>query len=422
MPTVIETTASAFKSSSSLLWLLIAFVIVGVFLPTPSTANPVAAPASSFQSSPPPETLFATCHFSDSSLIVIEEKLNQLFVRLSDGSGGSDGEEHQKKMPADEMKHHQQQQQQPKKKKLLSEAIEKEEEENDDDGSIERLNSTYRSLVNRFAQVPEEESPLPALGRMRRQIWETLNNVPRAHYPNDGFAFGDRPFTLDEEEEWENEVEDSEAPSSTIATTTTTTETPVPSTAASAAKDSKISVVHSLPPKWHSMLVTCLEHYRILKRIILFERFLRSQQDEQQKKEQQQSVKEKLINKLKDSLQQNHYQKLQMKYHHQQQAGRPSPGWHQKMICSISRRLMDMSACLQLYGACLLANKVLIAGFAAVIMLILVLNCFRFSGEELMFHKWASQHCRCASSIQACLLFLFSFEQAKLLSKCALVQ
>ena len=385
MPTVIETTASAFKSSSSLLWFLIAFVIVGVFLPTPSTANPVAAPASSFQSSPPPETLFATCHFSDSSLIVIEEKLNQLFVRLSDGNGGSDGEEHQKKMPADEMKHHQQQQQQPK-KKLLSEAIEKEEEENDDDGSIERLNSTYRSLVNRFAQVPEEESPLPALGRMRRQIWETLNNVPRAHYPNDGFAFGDRPFTLDEEEEWENEVEDSEAPSSTIATTTTT-ETPVPSTAASAAKDSKISVVHSLPPKWHSMLVTCLEHYRILKRIILFERFLRSQQDEQQKKEQQQSVKEKLMNKLKDSLQQNHYQKLQMKYHHQQQAGRPSPGWHQKMICSISRRLMDMSACLQLYGACLLANKVLIAGFAAVIMLILVLNCFRFSGEELMFHK-----------------------------------
>lgn len=323
--------APSFKATSNLFWVVLAVMAVftGNF-PSPSTANPMVAHSPMHPGSP----MWATCHFADNSLIVIEEKMNQLFICLKDGNG-TQSEPNQKKKEANE---------------------------------IDQLNRTYRNLVNRFANVSKDESPLPVLGRMRRQIWETLNTVSDSYEPSDNF---EEPY-LKEDKMGELEKEDYDEVIIKSSTSTSTS-----TVASTASKDVTMS------PKWQSMVATCLEHYRILKRIILFERYLRGELDPSWYPDGPLSILEV---KDKAAEKESFLKKLKLKML-KATASRAQPTWHQKMICKVSRSLMDFSVAIKTYTNCLIANKTAISGLAIVTMLLLLFNCFRCNNEVMVLTK-----------------------------------
>ncbi|KAI2808791.1 hypothetical protein BLOT_006739 [Blomia tropicalis] len=171
--------------------------------------------------------MMATCHF-EHSLVSISETIDNLTIKLTDNSNGD---------------------------------------------LLRSLNCTYREKVNRLTNVTSDESPVPILNRLRREIKETVNSVIAAQ-ANESINIDSmywNQLEMNDSEQW---------------------------------KQKSKEMLLSLPPAWKSMVSNCLEQYRQIQRIIWFEQWLEMQvvNDVQQQQQQQQQHESRSIDDIGNSV------------------------------------------------------------------------------------------------------------------------
>ena len=156
--------------------------------------------------------------------------------------------------------------------------------------SIQSLNQTYRGLVNRLTNVTGEENPLPVLKRLRRDIKDALDSAA----------------VKEESAEATTDVATSSQPSD----------------------DMSQGGNYHLSEKWNRMVAVCLRQYKVLKRIIMFEHFLRGLNMETDQEDEELDQKDE-----------------------------QEPNWGQKAVCNVAHKLRNFGAKVQESADAVMENK-----------------------------------------------------------------